>query len=355
MRVLALNSSPRTGGRSKTELMLTHLIKGMRDAGAEVELENLREKSIKNCIGCLTCFTKTPGVCVHQDDMANELLPKWLESDLVVYATPLYNYAMNATMKAFIERTLPSMQAFFEIHEDRMYHPIRGKCPAIVVLSVSGMPDENHFNALSAHVRYLYSSPGRKLVAEIYRPAAESMTSPFLKQKVDDVLDATTMAGRELAKSMKISPETMSRITQPFVDPQKFAIMANAMWKTCISEKVTLKEYAEKKLIPRPDSLDTFLLLFPLGINTRPVGDRKVVLQFRFPDGVESSCYFTIEKGLINAQKGTHNKPDITIETPFELWMDIMTSKVDGQQMFIEKKYKVSGDLSLMMQLFKKP
>lgn len=64
---------------------------------------------------------------------------------------------------------------------------------------------------------------------------------------------------------------------------------------------------------------------------------------------------FAIEKGLINAQKGTPNKPDITIETPFELWMDIMTSKVDGRQMFMEKKYKVSGDLSLMMQLFKKP
>jgi multimeric flavodoxin WrbA len=36
MRILAINSSPRVDGQSKTELMLNHLVKGMRNAGAEV-------------------------------------------------------------------------------------------------------------------------------------------------------------------------------------------------------------------------------------------------------------------------------------------------------------------------------
>jgi multimeric flavodoxin WrbA len=30
MKILAINSSPRGGGQSKTELMLNHLVKGMR-------------------------------------------------------------------------------------------------------------------------------------------------------------------------------------------------------------------------------------------------------------------------------------------------------------------------------------
>jgi hypothetical protein len=34
--------------------------------------------------------------------------------------------------------------------------------------------------------------------------------------------------------------------------------------------------------------------------------------------------------------------------------MDIMTGKAEGQQMFMEHKYKVDGDLSLMIQLFQK-
>ena len=110
MRILALNSSPRSGSQSKTELMLNHLVVGMRDVEADVEVVCLREKTIKNCIGCFTCLTKTPGKCIHKDDMTKELLHKWLESDIVVYATPLYNYAVNATLKAFIERTLPSFE-----------------------------------------------------------------------------------------------------------------------------------------------------------------------------------------------------------------------------------------------------
>jgi len=236
MKVLALNSSPRSSAQSKTELMLKYLIKGMRDAGGEVETVALRGKTIKHCKGCFTCWTKTPGTCIHKDDMANDLFPKWRESEIVVYATPLYNYAMTATLKAFIERTLPAAQPFFEIHEGRMFHPLRHKVPAVVILSVSGMPDEGHFDALSTHVKYLYASPGRRLLAEIYRPAAEAMTNPFFKDTAAEILDATTQAGRELVRSMKISPETLKRITQPFIDAQSFADFANEMWKTLVAE-----------------------------------------------------------------------------------------------------------------------
>jgi hypothetical protein len=327
----------------------------MRDAGAEVEVVNLREKTVKNCIGCLSCFTKTPGLCIQRDDMANDLLPKWLESDIVIYATPLYNYAMTATMKAFLERTLPAAQPFFEFHEGRMYHPVRNKVPAVVMLSVSGMPDESHFGALSAHVKYLCGSPGRRLLAEIYRPAAETMTNPFFKEKVRDILEATTRAGRELVRSMQVSPEIMARITQPLIDPHFFARMANLTWKTCITEGVTPKEFVEKNMVVRPDSLETFMLLFPHALNAKAVGERKVVLQFKLSGEVEGSCYFIIEKGTARAQSGTWDSPDLTIETPFALWMDIITGKADGRQMMMEQKYKPCGDLSLITQLFQKP
>ena len=98
MKILSINSSPRGGGQSKTELMLNHLVQGMLDAGGEVEVVNLRRKKIKNCIGCFTCWTKTPGTCIHKDDMTNEIFPKLLASDLVVYATPLYYHFMNGAM-----------------------------------------------------------------------------------------------------------------------------------------------------------------------------------------------------------------------------------------------------------------
>ena len=35
-------------------MMLNFLVEGMFDAGAQVEILNLREKKVKNCIGCFT-------------------------------------------------------------------------------------------------------------------------------------------------------------------------------------------------------------------------------------------------------------------------------------------------------------
>jgi hypothetical protein len=64
------------------------------------------------------------------------------------------------------------------------------------------------------------------------------MTNPFFKDQLDDILDATTQAGRELVRSMKVSPETLKRITQPLIDAQSFADAAIEMWKTLIGEGV---------------------------------------------------------------------------------------------------------------------
>ena len=38
MKVMAINSSARVGKESKTEIVLDHLVKGMREAGADVDV-----------------------------------------------------------------------------------------------------------------------------------------------------------------------------------------------------------------------------------------------------------------------------------------------------------------------------
>jgi len=351
MKVLALNSSPRTGRDSKTELMLNALVEGMREAGADVEVVNLREKTVNNCIGCFTCWTKTPGVCDHKDDMTKELYPKWLESDLVVYATPLYHYTVNATMKAFVERTLPVLQPFFEQNDEKTRHPMRHEPPKAVFLSVAGFPEPAVFDQLSSWVNFIFGR-SKRLLAEIYRPAAETMTFPAYKEKTQDILDATKHAGRELVESSGVSSETMARVTQVIVeDKETMSKVANLMWMTCIAEGITPREFVEKGLIPRPDSIETFMLIMPMGFNPNGAGDTKAILQFNFSGDVEGSCHFKIENRKIEALTGIAENPDLTIESPFEVWMDIMTGKADGQQMFMEQKYKVTGDLSLLMRM----
>lgn len=352
MKVLALNSSPRSGKESYTVMMLNPLVEGMREGGADVEVVNLREKKIRNCIGCFTCWTKTPGLCIHKDDMTLELFPKLMACDLAIYATPLYYHTINATMSAFMERTLPMALPFFEQDADgKTFHPLRNKIPASVFLSVCGFPEASEFNAmLEFFIRTRHKDT--TAVAAICRAGASLLSSPMLEDKTKDVLEATKQAGRELVKTMKIAPETMARITQPLGDVQSFGKMGNIYWKTCIAEGVTPKEFNDKKMVPRPGNLEEFMLIFTYGLNAKAVGDKKVQLQMKFSGDINDSCYFTMEKGRVESKQGTCEKPDLTIDTPFDVWMDIITRKADGAKMLMEQKYKVQGDLMLMMKLF---
>jgi multimeric flavodoxin WrbA/putative sterol carrier protein len=348
MKVLGLNSSARSGGESKTDLMLKHLVNGMREAGADVETVNLREKNIKNCVGCFTCMTKTPGTCVLKDDMTRDLFPKWLESDLVIYATPLFHHTVNATMKTFIERTWPVCEPFLVEKEGRWFHPLRSKHPGVVVLSVCGFPAMSAFGGLTHYVKFLYEAQEKGMLwAEIYRPGAEFMMYRNNKQK--DILDATIQAGTELVETHRVSPETLARIEQPLTDSvSDFAKIANCCWKTCIAEGVTLKKFADKDMIPRPDSVETFLLLIATGFNPEAAGDVKATLQFEFKGSVEGSCYFIIADGTIKAKEGKSERPDLIIKTPFEIWMDIVTGKADGAEMFMEGKYEAEGNMEFL-------
>ena len=65
-----------------------------------------------------------------------------------------------------------------------------------------------------------------------------------------------------------------------------------------------------------------------------------------------ATIFFTIGMGRVDAEKGVSKDADLVIATPFERWMDIMTRKADGQQMLMEQKYRVEGDLELMLALF---
>jgi len=355
MKVLALNSSPRGAGDTKTGLMLDHLVQGMREAGAEVEVVELRRKKIRYCIGCFTCWTKTPGICLHKDDMTRELFPKWLASDLVIYATPLYHYAVNAALKTFIERTLPVLEPFLEQQDGRTHHPLRHKPPAVVMLSVAGFPDEAVFDQLSSWTRFVFS---RSLAAEIYRPGAETLTVPFFTEQARQILEATRQAGRELVTAGKITPETMALVRQPISeDRQSWCATGNLMWKTCIAEGITPGEFNEKGMVPRPDSLETFMMMLSLGFNPAGAGNMTAVIQFDFSGEVEGSCHFRIENGRMEPFPGAAAKADLTIVTPFGVWMDIMVGKIDGPQAFMEQKYQVEGDVAILMQfkeLFKK-
>jgi multimeric flavodoxin WrbA/putative sterol carrier protein len=352
MKVLALNSSARPVGQSKTEMILSSFVKGMAAAGAEVEVVNLREKKINDCIGCFTCWTKTPGVCVHRDDMTQELFSKWMAADIAIYASPLYHFTMNAAMKRFIERTLPVLKPDLirKNVKEGTTHPLRGPHPAAVFVSVAGFPDASVFDALSYWVKSL-TSRGNKLLAEIYIPGAEALAHHW---KRDEILAAVEQAGREIVLQRSVSPATMQQIGQPFEDPDLIAAISNSSWQTMIDLGLTPAEASRKDVNFRPDSLESFMAMLSFAFNPAKAAGKKGVLQFAFTDENPKECYFEIDERSCVPHAGRAEKADCTVSGPFAVWADILQGKADGGQMFMEGKYTADGDVSLMMVFGKK-
>ncbi len=100
-KVLILSGSPRKGGNS--DLLCDQFAKGAAEAGHAVEKLRVAEKKVGYCCACYAC--KETGICAIKDDMA-EILQKMIEADVLVLASPVYFYSIDAQLKAVIDRTV---------------------------------------------------------------------------------------------------------------------------------------------------------------------------------------------------------------------------------------------------------
>ncbi len=88
LRVLVLHGSPRKNGNSDT--LANYFKEGLKSRW-EVEIEDYfaNELNIKPCQGCLSCEKPLDEFCIQQDDM-QAIYSSFLNSDIVVFATPMY-------------------------------------------------------------------------------------------------------------------------------------------------------------------------------------------------------------------------------------------------------------------------
>ncbi|MHB9073939.1 MAG: flavodoxin family protein [Desulfobaccales bacterium] len=227
MNILALNSSPRDNDTSKTELVLQKFLEGAKRAGAVTETLYLRNYKINHCLGCYSCWLKTPGRCVQQDDMSEVLFDRYLAANLVVVASPIYNATMNARMKLFVERTLPMMDPLKEAPEAGGIPHRFEKMPRVVTLSVCGFWDPAMFQALSLTWRMCL---GNDLIAEIYRHSSEFLSVPQFQPQAQAILDAVAQAGEEVVRQGQVTPATIAALTQDLAPADTLARLLRELW-----------------------------------------------------------------------------------------------------------------------------
>ena len=108
-KILAVIGSPRRNGN--THILVSKIAEGALSNGAIVDELFLGELTIRECDGCHICWKGKE--CSKNDDMRT-IYPSIIQSDIIIFGTPVYWYGPTALMKAFIDRFV-----YFNCSENR--------------------------------------------------------------------------------------------------------------------------------------------------------------------------------------------------------------------------------------------
>lgn len=111
-KVVVISTSIRAN--SNSEDLAKSFADGATFAGNKVDFITLKDKQISFCKGCLAC--QQTGKCVIKDDVT-KIMNKVIDSDIVVWATPIYYYEMSGQMKVLIDRLNPMFSMDYKFRD----------------------------------------------------------------------------------------------------------------------------------------------------------------------------------------------------------------------------------------------
>ncbi len=342
MKILVINGSPK-GDNSNTYKLTKAFLTGMRESAEavkeafETEELQLSRMHIRPCLGCFSCWNKTPGSCCIQDDM-QQVISKLLWADITIWSFPLYYYTVPGGLKNLIDRQLPMLLPFMVENEAR---PGNGSHPArydmsgkrTVVISTCGFyTAEGNYDGVYSLFDHICGKDG---YTSIFCGQGELFRVPELAQRTDEYLGYVKEAGSEYGAG-GISPETGEKLNQLLYPREVFERWADLSWGID-------RQNGEKE----SDAL-VFTRQMAVLYRKESYSGREQVLEMYYTDIDE--CY-QIVMGKEGSRVVTDGSVTATtrIETPLSVWRSIAAGEIRGDEALMKQLYRVKGDFSLML------
>ena len=109
MKVLLINGSPHKEGCTFTAL--SEIKDQLEKEGIDSEIFWINNKPVRGCIACGKCGTLEK--CAFDDDVANEIIDKILESDGLIIGSPVYYAGPNGALCAILDRVFYAASSKF--------------------------------------------------------------------------------------------------------------------------------------------------------------------------------------------------------------------------------------------------
>ena len=149
-------------GSRANDPQAVNIANALRKHLPDAETIALREQKIGNCAGDFFCWVRSPGMCNTDDD--NRLIAaKIIQSDLVVYLTPVTFGGYSFELKRMVDHGIQNISPFFanihgEIHHQKRYK----RYPNLLVVGWMDSPNPQaeaifrhlvHRNAVNLHAK----------------------------------------------------------------------------------------------------------------------------------------------------------------------------------------------------------
>ena len=191
MKILAIQGSPRREGN--TQAVLGIVLQAAEQAGATTEVVHLSE--LKNLSGCIECFAcqneKDKPACALMDDM-QDVLAKVLESDLILWATPVFCWSPSWLVKMAMDR----FYCLFKFKEDGQTDCLLEGRRVAAVITAGGGEDDGADSVKEAYRRLAEFSKTTWLGTLV----AANVASPEAIHADADLVERARRFGRQLAE-----------------------------------------------------------------------------------------------------------------------------------------------------------
>jgi len=136
MKIIGFSASPRSDGN--TAWVISKILEGAKEKGAETEFLRFSDLNIKPCRGCLGCL-RGERKCVVNDDM-QKIYAALKTADALVLGSPVYMGQMSAQAKIFTDRLFAQITPRFSPNFKKEN---AGK--KMLLVFTQGNPDEKMF------------------------------------------------------------------------------------------------------------------------------------------------------------------------------------------------------------------
>ena len=375
--IVAVNGSPH-GGIGSTSLMIEMLRPTLAQEGFELEVIQLADLEIRYCTGCGFCMEK--GKCWIDDDH-RQVTEKLLAAQGIILASPVYFFSVTGQMKTFLDRSLAYG------HKPRSTWK-----PGLAVCVSAGLGETDVASYLGFLLRIFGAFPVGTLTAMAVHPGgfwgkevvearavdlARDLSRAIKEKRRYPATDRDLRFYQFMGNLVQSQKETVMKhdfkhweekglyesfeayIQQAPAEVPYDPAMREAWIKEMIEQQKSKKkaqagEEKKKTLAPRASAAKTcreLLGMMPLAFNAPAAEGMAAAYQFEVHGDETFVAHLRIAGGVCTYHEGPAEKPNLIIKTPADVWLKISRGELNGQHSFMDGRYKVEGDMTLLLKM----